>query len=127
MKLKPFECVFCKALFSRNSSLKYHLRSIHSELIKADGSLSEQVQAQLQILREASASSGLILENVEGSKRKNARKEKVHVKCEIDSSQMISPPSSKSESKECAFSPTEEVVTAGKKLGSSGGELRLML
>ena len=41
MKLKPFECVFCKSLFSRNSSLKYHIRSIHSGLVNSDGQLSE--------------------------------------------------------------------------------------
>ena len=47
MKLKPFECVFCKSLFSRNSSLKYHIRSIHSHLINPDGQLSEQASQQL--------------------------------------------------------------------------------
>ena len=54
MKLRPFECVFCKSLFSRNSSLKYHIKSIHSQLITPDRQLSEQAQQQLQILRESS-------------------------------------------------------------------------
>lgn len=41
MKLKPFECVFCKSFFSRNSSLKYHIKSIHSGLVDESGALSE--------------------------------------------------------------------------------------
>lgn len=54
MKLKPFECVFCKSLFSRNSSLKYHIKSIHSSLVTANGELSELAQSQLQILMDSS-------------------------------------------------------------------------
>ena len=55
MKLKPFECVFCKSLFSRNSSLKYHIKSIHSGLVTEDGTLSEIAQQQLQILKDQSS------------------------------------------------------------------------
>ena len=44
MRLKPFECVFCKSYFSRNSSLKYHIRSIHTALLGDDGQMSEKAQ-----------------------------------------------------------------------------------
>lgn len=55
MKLKPFECVFCKSFFSRNSSLKYHIKSIHSGLVDESGALSELAEQQLQILKEMSS------------------------------------------------------------------------
>lgn len=55
MKLKPFECVFCKSYFSRNSSLKYHIRSIHTALLGEDGQLSQKAMEQFQILKDAFA------------------------------------------------------------------------
>ena len=90
MKLRPFECVFCKSVFSRNSSLKYHIKSIHSALVTADGELSEIAQQQLQILKDSSIQVSEVRPEGENDKRKNARKERVHVKCEIDSSQIAS-------------------------------------
>lgn len=96
MKLKPFECVFCKSLFSRNSSLKYHIKSIHSQLVGPDGELSEQALAQLQILKDASPAIADVPADANAKMRKPARKERVHVKCEIDSSQIYSPPESSS-------------------------------
>ena len=52
MKLKPFECQFCKSVFSRNSSLKFHIKSIHASLMNPDGTLNDSALKQLQILKE---------------------------------------------------------------------------
>ena len=90
MKLKPFECVFCKSLFSRNSSLKYHIRSIHTQLVNADGQLSEQAVQQLQILRDAVLSTEEQAQEEMLSMPANARKERGHPKSEEDSSQVAS-------------------------------------
>lgn len=52
LKLKPFECAFCKGSFSRNSTLKFHLKSLHGGLLTADGKLSDKAKEQLQIIRD---------------------------------------------------------------------------
>ena len=52
MKLKPFECQFCKSVFSRNSSLKFHIKSIHAHLLNPDGSLNDSALKQLQMLKD---------------------------------------------------------------------------
>ena len=64
MKLKPFECVFCKSSFSRNSSLKYHIKTIHTHLIDPQsGQLTQQTIQQLQFLQEGLQIQNFTLEN----------------------------------------------------------------
>lgn len=120
MKLKPFECVFCKSLFSRNSSLKYHIKSIHAQLLAPDGSLSELAQEQLKILREGLGSQPPkettpvpAPAQAEAKSKASGRKDKVHLKCEVNAGGIAAPGSA------ALTKPAKGISEAPlKKLGS---------